>query len=71
MKKNVGNFDKIIRVILAIIFGVLYFTHTVTGTWGIVLLVLGIIFLLTALIGFCPLYLPFGISTCKKKDQEN
>lgn len=65
MKKNMGSTDKIVRVILAIVFGVLYFTNTVTGTLGIVLLVLGIVFLLTSFMSFCPLYLPFGISTCK------
>ena len=65
MKKNMGSADRIVRVLLAIVFGVLYFTHTVTGTLGIVLLVLGIVFLLTSFISFCPLYLPFGIRTDK------
>jgi uncharacterized membrane protein HdeD (DUF308 family) len=67
MKHNVGKTDKIIRIIAAIVFGGLYFGHVVTGTLGIVLLVLGIIFLLTALVGFCPLYTLFGINTCSKK----
>lgn len=67
MKKNMGSADKIIRVIIAIIFSVLYFTQTVTGTLGIVLLVVGGVFLLTSVISFCPLYVPFGINTCKKK----
>ncbi|MFB6342105.1 DUF2892 domain-containing protein [Saccharicrinis sp. FJH62] len=67
MKKNMGAIDKVIRVIIAITVGVLYFTNVVTGTLGIVLLVIGIIFLLTSLVGTCPLYLPFGISTQKKK----
>lgn len=67
MKKNMGSTDRIIRIILAIAFGVLYFTNVVTGTLGIVLLVLGIVFLLTSFISFCPLYLPFNISTCKKE----
>ena len=66
MKKNMGSTDKIIRVVLAIIFGVLYFTGTVSGTPGIVLLILGIVFLATSTISFCPLYAPFGISTCSK-----
>lgn len=66
MKKNMGSTDKIIRVVLAIIFAILYFTGTVTGTAGIVLLILGIIFLATSTISFCPLYAPFGISTCSK-----
>ena len=68
MKKNMGNVDKMIRVIVAIIFSVLYFTQTVTGTFGIVLLIIGAVFLLTSLVSFCPLYLPLGINTCKKKD---
>ncbi len=68
MKKNVGSVDKVIRIILAIVFAVLYFAKIVTGTWGIVLLVLAVIFLLTTIISFCPLYAIFGISTCKKKE---
>jgi hypothetical protein len=68
MKKNMGTIDKTIRFIVAIVFAILYFTNTVTGTLGIVLLVLGAVFVLTSFISFCPLYLPFGISTCKKKD---
>lgn len=67
MKKNMGSADRIIRVILAIVFAALYFTKTVTGTWGIVLLVLGVVFLLTSFISFCPLYAPFGINTGSKK----
>jgi hypothetical protein len=65
MKKNMGNTDRIIRVIFAIVVSILFFTHTITGTAGLVLLVLGGIFLATSLINFCPLYLPFGINTCK------
>ena len=68
MKKNMGNVDKMIRVFVAIIFSVLYFTQTVTGTLGIILLIVGAVFLLTSLVSFCPLYLPLGINTCKKKD---
>ncbi|MBD3615322.1 MAG: DUF2892 domain-containing protein [Gracilimonas sp.] len=65
MKKNMGSTDKIIRFILAAIFVALYFTGTVVGTWGVVLLVLAGVFVLTSLISFCPLYAPFGLSTCK------
>jgi len=57
--------DKVIRYILAAIFVALYFTGTVTGTLGIVLLVLAGVFVLTSLVSFCPLYAPFGLSTCK------
>ena len=65
MNKNMGNIDRGIRVLAAIIFAVLYFSGTVGGTLGIVLLVLGAVFLLTSLVSFCPLYVPFKISTRK------
>ncbi|MEI6436991.1 MAG: DUF2892 domain-containing protein [Bacteroidota bacterium] len=67
MKNNMGIADKIVRIIVAIIFAALYFTDTVPGILGIILLVLGVVFVLTSLIGFCPLYLPFGINTGAKK----
>ena len=67
MKKNMGVIDRVLRVLGAILLGVLYFTETITGTLGIVLLVLAIVFLLTSLISICPLYLPFGIKTFRKK----
>jgi hypothetical protein len=66
MKKNMGTVDKAIRVIVAIVIGVLYFTGQITGTAAIILGVLAVVFLLTSLIGTCPLYLPVGLST--KKD---
>jgi O-antigen/teichoic acid export membrane protein len=69
MKKNMGITDKIVRILLAVLFVVLYFTNVVTGTWGYVLLALAAIFLLTSLISFCPLYLPFGLSTDKKENK--
>ena len=67
MKKNMGNADRTIRIVAAIGFAVLYFTGTVTGTWGIVLLVLGGIFLLTSFVSFCPLYAMIGMDTCPVK----
>lgn len=66
MKKNVGIADKAVRIVVALILAVLYFTEVISGTIGIVALVAGGIFLATSLINFCPLYMPFGISTCKK-----
>lgn len=66
MKANMGSADRIIRAIIAIVIAVLYFTNVITGLLGIVLLVLAAVFLLTSFISFCPLYLPFGISTRKK-----
>lgn len=70
MKKNMGTADRIIRVIIAAIVGVLYFTGTISGTLGIVLLVLAGVFVLTSLISFCPLYAPFGIRTCPMKEKK-
>ncbi|MBG7631725.1 MAG: DUF2892 domain-containing protein [Bacteroidetes bacterium] len=70
MKKNMGNADRIIRVIIAAIISVLYFTGTISGTLGIVLLVLAGVFVLTSFISFCPLYAPFGISTCQIKEKK-
>lgn len=67
MKANMGSTDRIIRVLIAAVFAVLYFTGTVTGTVGLVLLVLGAVFLLTSVVSFCPLYALFGISTCAVK----
>jgi divalent metal cation (Fe/Co/Zn/Cd) transporter len=67
MKKNMGSADRIIRTILAIVVAILYFTDQISGTAAIILGILAIIFLLTSFIGFCPLYLPFRISTRKKE----
>lgn len=69
MKKNMGSADRIIRVIIAVIVGILYYTGTVSGTLGIVLLVLAGVFVLTSFISFCPLYAPFGLSTCSVKEK--
>ncbi len=66
MKKNMGNIDRIVRIILAIAFSVAYFTKAVEGTLVYVLLGLGAIFLLTSIVSFCPLYTLFGLNTCKK-----
>ncbi len=68
MKTNMGSTDKIIRILLAIVFAVLYFTGIVSGTLGIILLVLGGVFVATSFISFCPLYTLFGMSTCKTKN---
>jgi hypothetical protein len=66
MKKNMGNTDKIVRIIIAVVIAALYFTNTIPGTLGIVLLVLAGVFVLTSMISFCPLYAPFGLRTSKK-----
>ena len=67
MKNNMGLADKIIRILIAAVVVILYITNVISGTLAIVLLILSGIFILTSLISFCPLYLPFGISTRKKK----
>lgn len=64
MKKNMASADRIIRILLAAVFGYLYFSGTVSGTLGLILVILGVVFLLTSAIGSCPLYSVFGISTC-------
>ena len=70
MKKNMGSVDRIIRLIIAAGIAVLYFTDVISGTLGIILLILAIVFVLTSFIGFCPLYLPFGLSTSTSKKEE-
>jgi len=67
MKKNMGSIDKVIRILVAVVFVVLFFTKVITGTLGIILLVLAAVFVFTSLISFCPIYWPLGISTAKKK----
>ena len=69
MKSNMGTIDRIIRTIIAIVIGVLYFAGQISGTLAIVLGTLAIIFLLTSFVSRCPIYLPFGISTKKMGDK--
>ncbi len=68
MKKNMGSIDKAVRIVVALLIGIAYKVNYISGTAAIVMLSLAGIFILTSFISFCPLYLPFGISTCKKKD---
>jgi len=68
MKKNMGTADRTIRIILAIVIGFLYYTHRISGTLGIILGVVAIVFVVTSFVSWCPAYLPFGISTCKRPD---
>jgi hypothetical protein len=67
MKKNVGTIDKVVRILTGVVAGVLYFTHIVTGTPGLVLLLAGGVLILTSLISFCPLYRLLGLSTKKSE----
>lgn len=65
MNKNMGSTDRIIRIIIAVILAALYLMGTVTGTLGVIFLIVAVVFLVTSLLGWCPLYLPFGLSTKK------
>lgn len=65
MKQNMGTIDRVVRIVLAAVFAYLYFGGIVTGALGIILLVLAVVFLVTSLLAFCPLYLPFKFSTRK------
>jgi hypothetical protein len=67
MKKNMGTTDRLIRIAIAAVIAVLYFSGIITSTLGVVALVIGAIFLLTSLIGFCPLYTIIGVNTCPKE----
>jgi len=66
MKKNMGKADSAIRLVVAAIIAVLYFMNIITGTLGIILLVVAVVFAATSFINFCPLYTIFGMNTCKK-----
>jgi hypothetical protein len=67
MKKNMGTIDRVVRVVIALVIAILFFTHIISGTLGIILLVAAGIFALTSLISFCPLYPLVGINTCPKE----
>ena len=68
MKQNMGGVDKAIRLVVVAIIAALYFTGQITGTAAIILGIIAVAFLVTSLIGWCPTYVPFGIST-KKADK--
>ncbi|MBX5438795.1 MAG: DUF2892 domain-containing protein [Thermoflavifilum sp.] len=65
MKRNVGLLDRLIRLLLAVVLGMLYVSHAVTGVWGLVLFIVGILLLFTAFVGFCPIYRLLGMRTCR------
>lgn len=67
MKKNLGSADRIVRLLIAAVIAVLYFSNIITGTLGVILLVVAIVLTLTTVISFCPLYAVLGISTCAVK----
>lgn len=68
MKSNVGTVDKIIRIALAVLVAILYYTNVISGTLGIILLVLAAVFVLTSLVSFCPIWAVLGVNTGKKKE---
>jgi len=70
MKTNVRNIDKVVRILAAIVIAVLYFTHIISGTLALLLLLVVGIFLLTSLLGFCPIYWITGLSS-KPKQADN
>lgn len=67
MKANMGTTDRMLRIIVAIVIAILYFTNVISGTLGIILLIVGGVLVLTSLISFCPLYPILGMNTKKSK----
>lgn len=67
MKKNMGGADRIIRIIIAVVVGILYWQGIIAGTLAYVLLALAAVFVITSFISFCPLYRLVGMNTCPRK----
>ncbi len=67
MKQNMGSADRIIRVLIAAVLAFLYFNGTISGTFGIVALVVAVVFVAVSVLKFCPLYPLLGINTCPAK----
>lgn len=65
LNQNLGTIDRVIRLVIAVLFAFLYFSGTVSGVLGVILLVLSAVFLATSVFAFCPLYFPFKFSTRK------
>lgn len=65
MTKNMGTLDRVVRTLIAVAIGVLYFTNVISGTVALVLGIVAVIFLVTSFVSWCPAYLPFKISTRK------
>jgi hypothetical protein len=66
MAKNMGTNDRVIRFIFAVLVAVLYFTGVISGTLALILGIVAVIFLLTSVVSFCPLYRLFNFSTNNK-----
>lgn len=69
MKKNMGMIDRIVRLTIVVLIAALYFTGQISGIATIILGIVAVAFLLTSLIGWCPTYVPFGLSTCKSEEK--
>jgi hypothetical protein len=68
MKKNMGTIDRVIRTLIAVMILLLYFTHVISGTLAVILLILAGAFVVTSLLGICPIYLLPGLSTRRKEE---
>ena len=69
MKKNMGTIDIVIRILIAIVFVILFVVKAVPLWLGIILLILAAVFIITSIFRYCPLYVPFKINTCKKEEK--
>ena len=71
MKKNLGSADRVIRLLLAAVLGFLFYNQTVTGTMGVIFLIVAIVLVVTSFVSFCPLYAVLGIKTSKNKEAKS
>lgn len=69
MNRNIGGLDRIVRILVAIVIGILYFTQVISGVLALVLLTLGVVFIVTSIFSICPLYSILGMSTCDTKSK--
>jgi hypothetical protein len=67
MKKNLGTIDKVVRILIAVVVAVLYFTGVISGALAVILLIVSAVLILTSIVGICPLYIPLGIKTTPKE----
>lgn len=67
MKKNIGSIDKIVRLVIASTIAILFLTETITGTLGVILLIIAAALIITSVVNFCGLYTLLGINTCPNK----
>ena len=66
VNRNMGTIDRTIRILVAIVIGILYFTNQISGVAAIILGIIAIAFVITGFGGLCPGYLPLHLSTKKK-----